>query len=581
MSQATGKNIDQALEKIAGLINRGKLPLAEKQCLSLRSSHPKNPGILFLLGNIRYFQRRWQEAATLLERSLELFPEEIECKKTLLATYIDSKQTDKAFKMVEKFLPSLHDDALLIVIYNLFTNTCSWEKAEHIKQRTFQTVLKRNPGIRAYLPAFLLYLNGLNNINHELLFKLQQTAEILVEEKSSGNLDPAQYAPKKRIRIAYLSPDFRRHPVSYFIYPVLYAHDKTHYEIYCYAHLVEKDVVTETISQVADHFIDITNYSNDDLAKRIRRDGIQVLVELAGHTQYSRLQTFGYRAAPVQITYLGYPGTTAFPGADFRITDQHAESSNGSRYTEELLYMPESFLCFGIHPECHRLDVAASRETGHITFGAFCATHKINPTEIKIWSRILNRIPGAQLALKARWDSDVVHNNILHEFSKHGISDKRLVFLPVVSEYDSHLEHYNLIDIALDTFPYGGTTTTCEALIMGVPVVTLVGPLHAQRVSYSILKNIGFEETITHTFDEYIDKAVQLAGNTDGLDILRKTLPLLLRCSITGQPQQFTRQLESLYYDACIRKGLDLSAVPNAANISKKVTASNIKDDSL
>jgi len=558
MTLSPNNALYQKLKSTTDLINNHNISVAEAQCTSMIDKYPDHPGPLFLLGHIRYYQNRWEEAIELLEKSHNIFPEENKCINILLASYIDGGQTDKAVAFATALLDNNPNNAQLIIIYTLFCKICLWEQAEHIQKDVFKAVRKRGPELKSLLPGFLLYLNALPGIDARTLFSLHQSVETLIDQlQPMPPLSPLQLKPQKKIRIGYLSPDFRKHAVSYFIYPILYSHDREIYEVYCYAHLAEKDNITETIRNAADHFIDITQLSDADLAKRIRDDNIQIVVDLAGHTMNSRVKALTYRAAPVQITYLGYPNTTAYPEVDFRITDKYAEDS--TLYSEELLYMPESFLCFGIQADCKRLEATAYRTTGHITFGSFCSAHKINPLEIDLWSRILNSVPDAKFALKARWKSEIVKNSIINEFIKHGINKNRLLFLPLVSNYNKHLEHYNIVDIALDTFPYCGTTTTCEALMMGVPVITLVGPLHAQRVSYSILKNIGFEETITFSHDDYIAKAIQLAANPDGLDILRKTLPILLKHSITGQPEQFTRQLEALYLEACQKKGIDLS----------------------
>ena len=556
------KKAKKLLKNTAELISECKFQEAEDLYKKLTKVNPDHPGNLFVLGTLRYHQRRWNEASELLELAHSAAPDEKECRKLLLATYIDGGQTDKALALAREFLANLTDHSLLLPISSLFCKTCCWAEAQVIRQQAFNIVLQRKPDISPFIPGFLLIINGLENINPDTHYALHKTAELLALPANLQNTpSQQQYKPEHRIKVAYLSPDFKAHPVSYFMYPLLIAHDRTRLEVYCYAQIVGKDKITDLIDNAADHFIDITNMSNKEVADRVRTDGIQILVDLAGHTQHSRIQVLNYRAAPVQISYLGYPNTSGLPEVDFRITDNFAESQNGTRYTEQLLYMPQSFLCFGMEPGMGRISSTPAKLCDYITYGVFASPHKINPSAISAWSRILQKVPDSILALKARWNSSIVQENIFQEFSLHGISKERIHLLPVSEDYNEYLKQFNRIDIVLDTFPYSGTTTTCESLMMGVPIVTLVGPLHAQRVSYSILKNIGFEETITYTVDDYINKAVQLANNLDGLDVLRKTLPMLLKYSITGQPQQFTKQLESLYFEACRRKGVDIADI--------------------
>ncbi|MDQ6982147.1 MAG: hypothetical protein Q9M08_03970, partial [Mariprofundus sp.] len=210
---------------------------------------------------------------------------------------------------------------------------------------------------------------------------------------------------------------------------------------------------------------------------------------------------------------LGYPDTSGLPEIDFHITDHHAETEGGTLYTEKPLFMPNSFLCFGMRPTCERRTESPASKGMGITFGSFSNAHKLNPQTIAAWCKILHEVPNSRIALKCRWSSDVIRKNIVNEFSKHHIDEERILFLASTKTYDEHVAQYNQIDIALDTYPYSGTTTTCEALWMGVPVVTYVGKSHASRVSNSILKNIGFEETLCYSWYEYVTKAVQLANN--------------------------------------------------------------------
>jgi len=553
-------SFQQQWEQATKLIMEGDLTRAEPLCAALIRQHPDGLHTLKVTGILRYYQHRYTEAISLLERAYAVNSQDIQTRRMLIASYQDGKQDEEAMSMARTLLnhPLTVEESMLA--FNVFHKLCDWQTAASMLDDLISKI--RTTGTRGITlgPSFLLALNGMDSVDANTMFELHHFHG---SKKPSGptlpTFTPEQLNPHERLKIAYLSPDFNVHPVAYFIYPVIASHDRQNVEVYCYAHLAKQDEITDKFREAADHFIDITAMTHAEAAQRIRADGIHVLIDLAGHTANSRLQALCWKPAPVQISWLGYPNTSCVPEVDFHITDHHAECEDGTRYMETLLYMPESFICFGMRPTCTRTEAAPMESAGFITFGSLANTGKMNPRLIGVWSRILNRVHDSRLVLKIRWRSPVTSDNILAEFSRHGINNNRILWLPHTDTYDDHVAQYNQIDIALDTFPYTGTTTTCEALFMGVPVITLVGKSHAHRVSYSILKNIGFTETITHAVDEYVDKAVTLAMNPGGLSVLRKTLSMLFEYSVVSQPRHFTPQLEALYMDACRRKGMDIS----------------------
>jgi len=559
MAQKTNRWIGKARRHVT----LGQLDLAEGLCRKILKKKPDHPDALLELGKVLYFQKKFEDGGKQFQRVLEQHPNDCEARLLLYSCYKDGKNFDAMMDLVREFSgpASIPDEKL--AAYLAYLEICDWPRASALQEEVLE--LARNDKISHFrLPNFLLTLNSVPGISPSLMHELHQMwgNNALAAVKGSPPFKPLSFKRHERLRIGYLSPDFNLHPVGKFIEAIIASHDRNRFEIYCYAYLLKSDARTDQIRRLSDHFIDITQLSFIDLARHIHADGIDILVDLGGHTALSRLQAMLFRPAPVQITYLGYPNTTGIPTVDFRITDRYAECDEGTRHVETPLYMPQSFLCLGGLPEMKRVDTTPAVDNGYITFGSLNNIRKINPDVIRVWSGILKRVDRARLIIKSPGcENDIIRSNILAEFRRHHIDEDRIQFATFSASYEEHARIYNRIDIALDSFPYNGTTTTCETLWMGVPVITLVGKHHAQRTSFSILKNIGFDATIACSEEEYIDRAVDLASRPEGLSVLRKCIPTLIKHSILCQPKEFTRQLEVLYMDACRRKGVDIFEV--------------------
>ena len=360
----------------------------------------------------------------------------------------------------------------------------------------------------------------------------------------------APIAKQRPLRIGYFSPDFKQHSVTHFIEPVLAAHDKSKFEVFCYSNNLMADEVTQRIQNACAHWRVIADQSDEVVAKQIREDGIDILVDLAGHTPQNRLLVFARKPAPVQATWIGYPNTTGLTTMDYRITDAFADPVGDSDqfHTEKLIRLPECFSCFEAPRESPQVGALPALATGHITFGSFNNPLKFTPAVIEQWSHILKRVPNSRLVLKYQGlDSAFMSALLREQFGAHGIATQRLDILGKdVSQLD-HMNRYNQIDIGLDPFPYNGTTTTCDALWMGVPVITLAGRSHVGRVGVSQLTNIGLPELIGHNEDDYVDIAVALANALPRLAALRSGLRERLRASPLMDAPRFTRNLEAAY----------------------------------
>jgi protein O-GlcNAc transferase len=361
--------------------------------------------------------------------------------------------------------------------------------------------------------------------------------------------------PTRRVRIAYLSPDLRRHSVAYFLLPLLEAHDRSKVEVTCYSTSNLDDDVTERIRAACDRWRSVFRGSDEELAEMIRRDEIDILVELSGHTAENRLPMLARRVAPIQMTYLGYPNTTGLAEMDYRITDAVADPPGASDawHTEQLIRVDGGFLAF--HPLEWGGDTtsAGAGEAGRaVTFGSFNNLAKINDMVLDAWASILEGVPGSALFLKAKGLRDErIQERIRAVLRARGVdAETRVTMVGHERSNAEHLRLYHRVDVALDTFPYNGTTTTCEALWMGVPVVALAGACHAGRVGASLLSRVGLDELVCPSPQAYIDTAVALGKDPGRLEALRTGLRERLLASPLMDGKRLAAGLEAAYAQA-------------------------------
>jgi predicted O-linked N-acetylglucosamine transferase (SPINDLY family) len=320
--------------------------------------------------------------------------------------------------------------------------------------------------------------------------------------------------------------------------------------VYCYSDVKSSDVVTDEIKRLADHWRPISGQPDAAVADQIRKDGIDILVDLAGHTAGNRLPVFARKPAPVQVTWLGYPNTTGMPVIDYRLTDEIADPQGEADqyHSETLIRLPDGFLCYDAPDNVPDVSGLRARKTGRITFGSFNNLPKINEEVIRLWSRLLHNVPNSCLLLKSKQLADEpTRQRFLELFSATGIGSERIKLLPRTPSTAGHLALYHQIDIALDPFPYNGTTTTCEALWMGVPVITLRGNRHSGRVGASILTRIGLQEMIAESEGQYVQIGMKLAENIDRLEQLRSQMRQRMKTSPLCDGKCFARTMENTF----------------------------------
>ncbi len=353
----------------------------------------------------------------------------------------------------------------------------------------------------------------------------------------------------RRIRIGYVSNDFRGHSVAYFLVGILAAHDRSAFEISCYSLTHAPDRMTANFVRLSDHFVDLSNCTDAEAAKRIEADEIDILVDLGGHSSGGRIGIFSFRPAPIQVTYLGYPATTGCSFIDSRMVDALTDPEGSDALsTEKLIRLPAPFICYtpnAASPEVAPLPALAN---GHITFGSFNQSAKISDETLDLWSRVLSGVPDSRMFIKARAFSDAqVCERFRQRFAERGLDASRITFSGLIANPQEHLAAYGKVDVALDTFPYNGTTTTCEALWMGVPVISLVGGLHAARVGYSILSAVKLEGLATTSDDDFVALSVAFSEDRNQLAALRSHLRMVVASSPLCDRTRFTRGLEDAY----------------------------------
>ncbi|HVT87517.1 MAG TPA: tetratricopeptide repeat protein [Tepidisphaeraceae bacterium] len=344
------------------------------------------------------------------------------------------------------------------------------------------------------------------------------------------------------LKIAYLSPDFRRHPVASFIEPVLRSHDRSRFIVSCYSDVRSGDEITKRLRGYAANWFDVATLSNEELAKKINENREDILIDLAGHTAGGRMLTLLQKPAPVQMTYLGYLNTTGLDTVDYRITDPVAdpEPAADAYYSEKLLRLP-CFFCYQPPEEAPAVGSLPALSAGHITFGSLNQSGKFNSQVFDLWARLLERVPNSRLVLMNASAHSAAR--LLQQFSQRGVQADRISLTPKRT-YRDYLELYNSIDIALDPFPFSGHTTTCDALWMGCPVITRAGELYASRTCASVLTHLGLSELIANDPEQYLQIAIQHANDIDRLTNLRASLRQRMRESVITNAAVFTANLE-------------------------------------
>ncbi|MCF6300632.1 MAG: tetratricopeptide repeat protein, partial [Proteobacteria bacterium] len=437
------------------------------------------------LGQLAHKEKRHDEALAYLRLAVSLGPDRISPSINLGFVLLKLGVVNEAVKLADDLIKKFPDSADVFVLKGFaHVQNASMDVASSALEKAISLHKEngKNPG-KALMPS--VYSDSLFSslYNDKLSAKQiktlhQQRCDELTKKITPNVLKIANDIHKRPIRVAYLSSDLKSHPVAFFLEPVLANHKPENCEIFCYSLSSASDEMTKRLKQHCANWRECAYLSDEEIIALMRQDNIDILIDLAGHTAQNRLAILAKRAAPIQAVYLGYPSTTGLKQMDFIIADKYLipEKLNKHYSEKPMLIKGHSFLCYQPQPDTPEVALAPCVENGYITFGSFNNLPKISPSTIKLWSKILKALPDSRLALKALAFTDEETRRLFwHRFEQQGVKQSRIDLLPPTQPLSAFLDEYRLMDIALDSIPYNGGTTTCDALWMGVPVLTLSG----------------------------------------------------------------------------------------------------------
>ena len=417
----------------------------------------------------------------------------------------------------------------------------------------YRKALEANPGDAIARSNYLLTLNYKPDSDADEVYREHLRLMPPSSEGDGGRTFPNELTPSRPLRIGFVSPDMRTHSVAYFFEPLLESLDRKDCTCFCYADVANADEITTRLRALSDGWCDITKLDMVAIRNRIREDSIDILVDLAGHTSARNMVIFAARSAPIQLTWLGYPNTTGLQCMDYRITDEHADPvDEGTPGTEELLRLKAGFLCYKAPLNAPEVNPLPATNKGYITFGSFNNLAKVNDRVLALWACLLAQVPHSRLYLKNPSFTDgATCQAFAEKLGDLGVAPDRVTLVGRTPTTQEHLGCYGEIDIALDTFPYNGTTTTCEALWMGVPVVAMVGHVHAARVGASLLAAANHPEWLARDEDAYLRIAAGLASDLTALASLRgglrRELAGSVLCDAKGFAAGFMRAMRAAW----------------------------------
>ncbi len=566
------------------LINLGQLlaasdpPAAAAAYRQALSHHPRDLEALFGLAVVLHQTGALDEALPLYEQALKLAPGNISLLQNLTGAMLARGRTADAIPHLQQLVRLEPQSA---EHWSFLAGALEQEaRLAEVVETQRQAILHHPQAYRAF--------NGLGNAlanlgrfgeavaayrrsiaispdyfdaRSNLLMTLHSiegvsAADILQEAKAYGARLPLRQAPafanvrdaERRLRIGYVCADFRVHPVGFFLERVLASHDRGQVETFLYSDTLFTDAQTEKLRGAASGWRSVVGKTDDEAARMIAADRIDILIDLAGHTGSNRLVLFGMRAAPVQACWLGYFGTTGVPAMDYVIGDDVVlPQGDDASFTEAAVRLPAPYLCWLPPREDVPVAPVPGLSTGAVTFGCFNNRAKITSEVVAVWARILQQVPNATLFLKS-WSlaDESNRNGLIQAFAGHGVAGDRLIF-EGLSSRTVGLEAYNRVDIALDPFPFGGCTTTADTLWMGVPVVTVAGSRWSGRMSQTILKAVGLEDWVAPDLECYVELAVRAAGDLAALAPLRSGLRDRVAASPFCDGPRFTANLEAAY----------------------------------
>lgn len=570
-----------------GLIKYQKKILPEAISLISHAirENAKKPIFHYNLGVILKERNQLKDALFHQQQALKLAPTNIHYMNEVALIHIERESLDDAKATLEKAIQLSPNDALT------YSNLSYLYRRKNEPRKSIELAQKAialNPGLsQAYMnigQSFILFNQFKKGIlyikksfkygshhllasQQSLLLNLLYTNDYSVSEIfKEHEMFCQQYLPSKqpsplnshgiikqdkkdRISIGIISRDFRFHAVFHFIIAILTHYNKNKFQFYGYSGVSQPDSETAQIKSKVDYWRDINEKTTNEIIDIIKKDQIDILIDLAGHTKGNYLPVFAAKPAKIQVSFLGYPFSTGLSAIDYRITDEYTDPKDTTKtlHSENLIKISPSFLCYTPYSEEPLPQITPIEKNGFITFGSFNKFNKLSIETLECWANILHQVEDAQLVLKNNQPISTELSDHFHSFfHSKNIQKHRIKIVSPTQTITGHMSYYHEIDIALDPFPYNGTTTTCEALWMGVPVICLSGNDHRSRVGNSILNTLGLEYFLAETKKMYCDVAVDLANKKDEIIKLRKTLRQDLKASLLTDGKIYTKKFENL-----------------------------------
>jgi predicted O-linked N-acetylglucosamine transferase (SPINDLY family) len=505
---------------------------------------PGDPALHFRFANLLRDLGRPDEAAAHFRRAIELEPSYFEAHANLGNALRDLGQVEPAiasYREAVRLRPDVAECHL-----NLATGLLSIGLVEE-SLASSRTAIRIKPTLDEGYTTMLLALHYRVHPLQEMLDAHRSWSEARAQNLPRvQRLNPS--SASGRLRVGFISPDFFDHPIAYFLEPLLAEHNRERLEFTCYSSVARPDAFTQRLQSHADRWRNVSALPHDQVAGLIVQDGIDILIDLAGHTAGCRLPVLAMKPAPIQVSYLGYPGTTGLATIDYRLTDAYADppGMTESQYTETLIRLPRTLACYVAPnaPAVGELPALRPERSGRITFASFSSLTKIAPETIDLWAQALRCVPNSRLAIMARGaDGAEFGRRIVAAFAAENIDPARIELRPSAA-IEHYLAFHNEVDVLLDTFPFNGHTTLCHALWMGVPVVSRAGDRFASRLGLSVLNNAGLPQLVADTPEKFGQIAADLVHDLPRLGELRRGLRQQLSQSSLMDRRQFAIDFE-------------------------------------
>ena len=548
--QAQRRAIEVMPPKAELYSNLGNIQLAQdqrpeaeqsyRQCLKLDPNHFMGH---YNLGVLLVATGRPREAQTHLRQALRIEPASAQARYQLAQSLLEQKLFSQAQSLLHDVLARQPDDATAYdSLSYAYLNLGQVEKAVEYGR----AAVKLAPDNHLVLGNLLFTMNYANVAAAEVR-ALAQAYGSMVSARAEGlRLATRGGEEPGRLRIGFVSGDFKNHPVAFFLLPLLAAIDSARFECFAYSTVAFEDGITARVKSAVHSYQVLPRDSARDAARQIHADGIHILVDLAGHTGHNRLPLFAFRPAPVQVSWLGYFSTTGVPQIDYILADAvGVRDDEVSQFTEQVWLLPETRLCFSVPDEAPEVTPLPAASNGFVTFGCYQSLAKANDAVLACWKPIFAALPKAKLRWQCAQFADMeARKATFARLRRHGIPESRVQLLKEAGRAE-YLGSYRHVDMLLDTFPFPGGTTTCEAMWMGVPTLTLAGGTMLARQGASLLSAVGMTNWIAHSLDEYQRKAIAFASAPLELAQLRRGLREMARQSPLFDGVAFARNVEA------------------------------------